>query len=498
MKKVVTLLLCLLMIVPLVLCACNNSGDDEGETTQATTLPSAEEQEKDATIENWLPIQSYGVDGGKRQVNMLTCKDYNRKYYFFRTDDGNGDTLAASSYRRFCKMEETYDVVMQTIEPTDGDILHTLSSSLMGQGGEYDLVYPHPTSEMQAILENGFYENLYNYENIHLEQPWWSQNQVNSYTIDDKLYIAVSDFSLSGQGFIGLIFNREIYNDLQIEEDLYDLVENNAWTIAKMREIVMKYGTDSNGDDKYDENDHYGFIYQPQHTKNFYWSFGGKIVEKDGNNDYYLAIDNDTTNTMATALYNLAYNSENKVFVSNPCVYDTFADSNGWAMFKSRQGLFMTYDLGGLYSHLNEIQFKIGYLPYPKLTDEQTEYPVVCAAGFFAIPKKAPDAVMSSVLLEACSIYSYSNYRPTFFNTILLGRMSEQAEDYAMLEFLHENKVFDMGFTFPAGGSDNLLYWAVVGDGEPGALASFIQARWRDMDDTLDYIENIRNGKFEG
>lgn len=510
MKRTLTLMLCMLLLVSMLFTSCNNDtanddgkGNAESTAGQTTKAPSSGdgggvvEDEKEAVIEDWLPVESYGVDGGNREIKMLTCNTYNKKYYFFREDDGNGDPLATASMSRYFKISETYDVVMSTVEPTSGGLFGHLQSSLYGQGGDYDLVYPHPTSEILAILESGFFENLWNFEHLHLDQPWWSQNQVDTYTIDDKLYIAVSDFSLSGQGFVSLIFNRAIYNDLQIGEDLYDVVDDGEWTLAKMREVTMKFGQDVDSNDIYDANDQYGFIYQPQHTKNFYWALGGKIIDRDANDQHYLAIDSDRTSRMATELFNLAYGSEDKVWLSEPCVYDTFAKSNGWGAFKGQQGLFMTYDLGGLYSHLNELTFKVGYLPYPKLDTEQTNYPVVCAAGFFAIPKKAPDAQMSSVLLEALSIYSYANYRPTFFNTILLGRMSEQEEDYEMLEFLHESKMFDLGFTFEMGGSASILYDVVIAD-HSNEVASLIRGRWNDMEKTLDCIESIRTGAFEG
>lgn len=487
------------MLVTPILASCTTQEEDSDpngtkSTQETTTGPT--DSEKDATIEDWLPVKSYGVAGGKRQMNFLTCDDYNRKYYFFRTEDGEGDPLAASSYKRYCKIEETYDVVLNVIE--ENDIFGSLTASLLGQGGEYDLVYPHPTEGILSILSSGFFENLYQFENLHLDQPWWNQSQVDAYTVDDRLYMAVSDFSLSGQGFIGLIYNRDIYEDLRINENLYRLVENGEWTVSKMRELVMKFGDDVNNDSKYDEKDTYGFIFQPQHTKNFYWSFGGRVVEKDGNGEYSLGIDKNSVSTMASALYTLAYESENKVFISEACTYGTFSTSNGWATFKGKQALFMTYDLGGLYSYLNELNFKIGYLPYPTLTEGTTDYPVVCAAGFLAIPKKAQDSEMSSVILEALSIFSYSDYRPTFFNAILLGRMSEQEEDYAMLEFMHENKVFDMGFTFTEGGAADLLHISIIDQKNPGMIASYIQGHQREMEKILDHIEDIRNGKFEG
>ncbi len=493
MKRFLIMVLCLLLALTFVLTSCDNADDGgtEETTAETTTASTGGDEVKEATIENWLPTESYGVDGGNREFKMLTCPDYNHNYYFFRTEEENGNPLASQASKRYWKINEVYDVALKEVE---GSPLELLQASVMGGGGEFDLVYPHPTVDILAMM--GLFENLYQYENLHLDQPWWSQSQVDAYTVGDKLYMAVSDFSLSGQGFVSLVFNRDIYNNIQHPEDLYDLVETNQWTMAKFRQISMLYGQDVDSNDTYDEKDKYGFIYQPQHTKNFYWALGGKIVDQDNNGQYYIAVNADQMSLMATELSNLAYNSDNKVWLCNSTVYATFAEqSTGWKTFKGQQGLFMTYDLGGLYQYLSEISFDIGYLPYPKLTVEQTSYPVVCAAGFFAIPQKAADPIMSSVILEALSIFSYSNYRPTFFNTILLGRMSEKPEDYEMLEFLHENKMFDIGFTFPAGDSDKILYQVVIQNRNVN-VASLIKGRKREMQETLDIIEQIRNGDF--
>lgn len=51
-----------------------------------------------------------------------------------------------------------------------------------------------------------------------------------------------------------------------------------------------------------------------------------------------------------------------------------------------------------------------------------------------------------------------------FFNSILLGRLSEKPDDYDMLNYLHSIKIFDFGFTFDATNriASNILYNVVI------------------------------------
>lgn len=505
MKKHFTVWLCCLLAFMLLLNGCNEkdgaASDPQSSSTQATTVQSGTnepntESEDDGyvSIEEWVPIKDYGVDGGRREVTLLTLPTYNDYNLFFISEE-SPDALKTVAKKRTDYIAEQYNVAFN-ISDTSTDLLNLLQSSQFGNGGEYDLVFPHPTGGLLSMMSTGLLQNLCDFSNLHFDQPWWNQSQVKNYRIDDKLYIAASDFSLCGQGFVGLIYNRDIYNKLQLEYDLYDLVDDKQWTIAKLREICMLYGSDVNSDDFYDKQDTYGMIYQSQLAHREYWAMGGRIIDSDENGEHYLAIDADHTHSMAQALYNLLWNSDDHVWVAPSTYNATFPTSDGWLAYKAGQGLFMNFDLGGMYFHLNDLSFNIGYLPLPMLEEGQESYPVICASGFFAIPRKATDPEMSSILLEALSIYSYTNIRPAFFKTILLGRMSNVEEDYEMLEFLHESKIYDFGYTFSEGGSFMLLQKFVVEDKDL-EIASYIRGHRKEMEKTLDHIESIRNSSFE-
>ncbi len=488
--RVLSLLLCLLMVFTCLATACNDDEGEQPDENQATTAPV--QGDKEATIENWLPVTNYGVNGGVGQINYLIYETYAKKYMLVQHEDSE-DPLRSEAYSRTQKVEEKFNIYLNVLEQKDCG--GTLQSSVMGQGGEYDLIYPAP-HEGSFMLENNLLTDLCSYENIHLDEAWWNQS-VDTFKIDDRLYFAASDYSICGQGLVGLIYNRDLFKQLTLDQqyDINQLVEDKQWTMSLLREIAMKYGTDVNGDDKFTLEDQYGMIYQNYHVDGYYWAMGGTVVTRDENNGYYLSIDVDRVSRMANALYDLIYASENKVFWMKNVSWADFEESDGWKAYKTGKNLFMSFEFGALFSCLQTVSFDLGYAPLPLLDEEQDDYHALCGAGFFMIPKKSVDAVRNSIILEALCIDSYANFRPTFFKTVLLGRLSNLEEDYAMLERLHESKTYDLGYTWGRGESGSLLKM-VSNDGDTN-VASKIKGRWREMNKCIEFIEEIRSGLYE-
>ncbi len=492
--KLMCLFLCLIMLLSALLTACDGGTEGEGgeESTGAPTTAAPSDQEKPTSIEGWLPINDYGVDGGAGEVKLVTYTNYNTNYMFIQNTDSE-DPLRAAAYSRTQRVGELYNVAFTPVEVAD--VTSSIQSSVMGGTCEFDIVYPQPGS-VYDLTVNNLVSDLYSYENIHLDQPWWNKS-VETFTVDNHLYFAAADFSICGQGLTCLIYNRPLWNTLQLPYDLTAMVYNYEWTMDKLREIVMQYGKDLDGDDKYTLNDAYGMIYQLYHTNSYYWSMGGKIVTYDkANDEYQMAIDVDLTSKMATSLYRLMWDSDNKVYAMPKVTWSNFATSEGWKAYKNGNSLFMSYEVGALFRHLQEVTFELGYLPNPKLTVEQTEYPALCGAGFFMLPRKTVDPLRNSIILEALCIESYVSFRPAFIRTILLGRLSNVEEDYDMLNYLHESKTYDMGYTWSRGGSNSILEMVADPTQKSTNVASLIKGRKKDMSQTLDIIEEMRSGIY--
>lgn len=493
--RALALLLGMLMLFACFATSCANDDEDDPQNTQqTTTAPKVDDgdDEKEANIESWLPIRDYGVAGGVGQVNYLIYDTYANKYMLVQHEDSE-DPLRSQAYSRTQKVEEKFNIYLNVLEETD--CAGKLQASVMGQGGEYDIIYPAPGQQM-TMLENNLLTDLMTYENIHTDEPWWNQS-VETFTFNDRLYFAAADYSICGQGLVGLIYNRDLFKDLQLDRkyDINKLVEDKEWTMEVLREIAMQHGDDLNNDDKYTLDDSYGMIYQNYHTNGYYWSMGGTVVTKDENGNYDLSISLDRCSKMADALYDLVYSSDNKVYVMPNCSWSQFETSDGWKAYKKGDSLFMSFEFGALFTCLQSVSFDLGYAPLPLLDTDQEDYYSLCGAGFFMIPKKSSDPERNSIILEALCIDSYANFRPTFFKTVLLGRLANMEEDYAMLERLHESKVYDLGYSMAQGGSNSIL--ASVIESKNKQIASMVRGHWSDMKKIIENIDDLCEGLYD-
>ena len=533
--KLLCLLLCLMMVLPMALSACNgNDTDKPGETTAATTAGatqaggtsaattagstqgSSAPSQEGPQVDEWLEVKDLGENGSARLINFLSCSDtgdqpYNTKYYFIRHEEDDdvvqGDKMAESAKTRTLYMEETFNVAFNSVGLASNSLFTTVQASLMGNGGEYDLIYPHPTIGMVNFLTSGLFQNLYSFldedgeQIIHLDQPWWNQEQVNQYSVEDKLYIAVNDMSICGQGFVAMVYNRTLYNELQLSDDPYTLVYDGEWTIAKLKELAMNYGEGAGDDGVLNYEDKIGYA---SSTNAYFWNMGGRVISKDDNGEFYIAIDGEHATKIGNALYSLMWESDDKVWTiaeDKYGSYATFGTTKTLASFKAGNILFYAYDLGGLYKHLWNAPFDVGYLPPVKLDTNQEDYYSLCNAGFFAIPQKVKDNTVSAIILEALAIHSYTNHRVNFFDDVLLSRMSENPEDFKMLNYIHETKVYDWGgnlFVDKENMSRGFVeYWA-LDKKDPAKIENYAKSRMRAWQTLLSNIEAIKNAEFAG
>jgi hypothetical protein len=137
----------------------------------------------------------------------------------------------------------------------------------------------------------------------------------------------------------------------------------------------------------------------------------------------------------------------------------------------------------------------------PMLDTDQGEYYSLCNAGFFAIPQKVKDNRVSATILEALAVHSYTNHRVNFFDDVLLSRMSENPEDYKMLSYIHDTKIYDWGgniFMDKENMSRGFIeYWALEKK-DPARINAYAKSRMKTWQKLLLNIDDIRAGKFGG
>ncbi|MBQ7347984.1 MAG: hypothetical protein IJW55_08505 [Clostridia bacterium] len=423
--------LALLMIVSCV--ACKNDRDK----TPADTQPSGVET-GDTDIYAALPK----VDFGGRDV-IVGCPWDNG----WRHEDYTGNVLDDAEFERNVAFEETYNC--EIIAFKDSNLATIVQNTHLAGNSDFDLLEPHPTVGINGLITTGALADLYQLSTITLSSPWYNQSQIVNYTVKNKLFLCVPDATIGGQGFYGLAYNRDLYNQYNLDIDLEKSVRERKWTAELLSTILVDTASENDGGTA-----GYGLILNEGASNRWLYALGTSILKKDSEGNFTLAMTQSAL-VKACEMYCKVLYSGNYL-LTDEVDNAGFPTSELYLTFKSGNSLFMTWDFGALYTPLRDLEFEKGYLPLPMADELQKDYSVICAAGFYAIPVNCKSLEESAILMEYAAIHGYNTLKPAFFETIINGRLSEYPQDAEMLELMHACKTYDLGFTLDSG---NVVYY---------------------------------------
>ena len=370
MKKLGCCLLALMVLLGgFLFSACNNANqtDDPNESEFL-------ESETDGPVDRYADYGFESVDLEERSYCILTLAGYNDTYHFV-VDDIDGTTLNEASFSRTQYVNEVYNCNL-TFWEGNPDLL--IQDCITGGTHDFDLVYPHPTSSIVKMMTSNYFANLLECDTLRLDEPWWNQSQVENYSVNNKLFLAVSDYSITGQGFAAILYNKKLYHDAGFDEDIYQLVKDGNWTMEQLYTMVKQFGGDTNGDTVIDEKDTFGLAFQSGYSSRFMYGMDQFIFDYSGE-EIKLGLDQEGVSRVVSSLYKLLWESDQKVFVES-CINSGWPTSNLWKIYSENRALFMTFDVGGMFPMLSNLIEKPGYLPIPKYDSEQKDYLIVCAS----------------------------------------------------------------------------------------------------------------------
>ena len=424
MKVPLAMLLAMLMLLSCIACGkkeeesdATEDGPQYGENSPLNNLPEAD-MNRDIVV----------LSGGN-------CNDW--------LIEDSGEPIGYAKYKRTLALEEKYNVSVVLKGSTDSDVKHSLEASTMGDDKAYDLVQPHPFDGMASMMAAGYYANLAAITTMHLDQPWYNQSQVQNYTFaNNRLYNAVSDITIDGQGFFGIVYNRDLMLNYQFETDVQTLVENGDWTMETLNEMVKV--TEVSGD--VGDQGVYGFIFNTVPLYRWMYAMDETLLERTSDGTFVKGYTNNRMTGIANHLYDLMYSHGSTVLIGSS-LNAGLATSDMYKAFSGKRGLMIAWDIGAQYGYLRNLGFEIGYAPLPKYDKSQKDYRVNCASGMIGIPFSTKSYEESGMIFEFLAVHSYVYLAPTFYETILGGRLSDYPEDYEMLMLLHSKKYYDLGFT---------------------------------------------------
>lgn len=430
LKKLTLLFLAFTLLLSL-LASCGSCGkkNPPAQTNEGKT------DDSDEIGDNFsLPIKKFD-----REVIILALEGAS----LTKGSSTDPDMINEALIQRAKYVEETYDVTVVQNEVPDGQDYNSLMTSYSSGLHAYDLIAPHPTKFLVSMMTSGLLQDLRSLDYFDFTQLWWNQSQIENFTINGKLFFGVCDFNLNKRGFSTLLMNREMFGNYYPGQDPYDIVFNGEWTMEKMKEMVLSVYDDTS------DNPIYGYIINENGGFGSFYECGETLLKPDEDGKLTFKYDLEKCSVIAKKLYDIVCGPQTlKVKWFN----SSFATGDGWTTFASKRALIIEFDL--YFANLmKDLTFETVFLPGAKLDENQKNYRALCGTGFIGVPVDAPDADCSALILEVFNRYSYTNFRPVYFDSYLAYRISKDPRDRQVLQLILDNTVYDLGFNIDDNGA---------------------------------------------
>ena len=296
-----------------------------------------------------------------------------------------------------------------------------------------------------TLAQRGYCVNLANTKYIDLTGPWWPSVYIERLICNDQVYALVcnSDHQTLSN-LSGIFFNKKLLEDYQIENP-YDLVDNNEWTVGKLKELIKGTYQDSNHNQKVDKEDQFGLSTSTNARLTcWYFGMGVKLVTKNGDGELELTVTDDRTDQVIDAILDLF--STDDSFIVDTCN----VDSNFGMFMEERVAFYLAVlYLPELISSKN-LDINYGAVPHPKLDASQDQYYTHIPNNHPAwyIPTSAQDVDCSSAVVECMSSEAYRQVEPVYYDTCIKLRFAPDERLADMYDLIRKSITFDFNYVF--------------------------------------------------
>ncbi len=364
----------------------------------------------------------------------------------------NGENLNDAVYRRNMFMLDACNIVIE--EHKTNDCSRDIKKSVSAGDSAYDVSYALTNGGGVDLARKGYFLDYNTLDYIDFDQPWWDSNATDSLGLCGKNYMAVNDIMLSNDDATSaVLFNKKMLSDYGFTDNMYEVVNDNKWTLDKVTEMSKAVYSDLDGNGKWDENDRYGFMGYRDASLSMFHSSGGRVAKKTSEETIELTMmEENSYNALVASLTLMAQDSTfNLHKVLEPKMAGEIYP-RAEAMFRADQSLFywiLIHDV----QKFRDMESDFGILPVPSTDPERTGYN--CNVNWYhshmmsiittADPERAP------YVLELMAAKSHYTVHREYLNVCLARKYSRDNESEQMLDLIFGRRVYDIGAYYALG-----------------------------------------------
>ena len=455
---------------------CSTTTTDEGTTpVQVTPTADAETEpapEEDVYVSDDLPSPDYdGYD-----YRILSCNFYNKELATYLTyDEITGDPVNDVLYASRDNIQSRFNIGIRWIETGDTTAGRDAVKKAVTAGDDaFDILIGHDTNTF-GLGKDGYLYNLMAVDQFNFEKPWWPKNTVESLRIGDKMYAASSYLSYCGLHWTRVItFNKDYAEDLGYT-DLYDEVREGRWTLDRLHELCEGVSVDLDGNGKYNVKDKIAFTSGGQTWYCMQEAAGISVYRHDADGIPYLDIDIERVSKYVDIM---------RLLITG----DDYVASGDFGIdqFKNGLALFAYTQVGDAYDTYRISEIRYGFLPTPKLDEEQADYINCCTDVPWGIPKNvSPERLdLIGTVTEAMSCYNYNSVLPAYYETAIKARTADAPDDTEMLTIIANTRTISFSYTYQLT-YNNIVNGCVENNSE---VASYFKRNEKVATKTLDRL----------
>jgi len=440
-KRIIALFLSVITCIPLLI-SCT-SGEQETETTVRETTAPVESDKTIVKVNDY--VSSLAAEHKLDGVTFVYGGGYQQPEFEEETGNIENDAL----YKRQRELEEIFKIEwinakmkVDTDSASGHEVVDSVKRAVMAGTKDYDLVAGNFSVVAHQLFNAQCLEDVSGFSVLNLDEEWWPQTLRDTHSIAGKLYFLTGPIITNyyGDG-VCLLFNKKIMRNFGIEEP-YDLVKDGEWTFDKMTEIagIVPYNTDGSGVFRYGKPNGLGILY----------GFGYRITQFDDEGIPYVEANlpirlSDIADKVSVIMGDDSQSANNK--------YDTLKeqpeDKYGMdyeELFVCDRILFM-FNSTDTAAGLREEDVEFGILPVPKENREQKSYYSYAdpwSSRFCYVPVCTKDLTVTDVMVEAMAALSLKHIKPAYFDKLLKGRSTYDADSREMIDILFKSKVYDI------------------------------------------------------
>lgn len=496
MKRFLILLLAIAMFIP-CLAACGKK--QEPESKETTTVQNegdkTSQYDSEGYLNDSLPAD---LDYKDEEIKILYWNNGELGEGEFDPKDDEKGTIERSVYERNKITEERLHVTLKwkgiagKWEDTNNFLTTVVNAYQGGDKERFDMIAGY-SQTMATLATRGLTLDLMTASKyLDLEKPWWPDSLVNDFTVSNKLYFASGDISIS---FIGTMLSVFVNKSYYPNENLYDLVYNDEWTLETMLEMVKNQRFDSGEPDKKDLEDRFGLVVGwTGYLDSFF--YGSNLITVDQNEEGDLHVSGSYVGEKADTLCEKLKTLFGSADAWMPSPNDPDSLHKGVIDLFARGGAAMMVGTGTtilVYNSMLETKVDYAVLPMPKYDENQENYKSVnlniytlwsIGAGL-----DAAQAERAGAVLECLGSIGYRTVSPVLFDRCLKLRYAKDGDTGKMYDIIRAGIVFDVGraFSNAALGGIPQEKWqrSVIFNSVWGAQSSVVDSQLQDKLDEL-------------